>query len=87
MKKALPIFITEFILSFVFASAINGIVFNYDFFTMLGLCNLIIGLLSFVISLIIYFVDKEPGKYWLMATGFLLLAGCVTCSIFPFRLN
>ena len=87
MKKALPIFITEFIISFVFAFITSGRIFNYDFFTMVGLGNLIIGLLSFLISLIIYFVDRESGKPWFIASGLILLAGCLTCSVFPFRMN
>jgi hypothetical protein len=87
MKKALPIFITEFVISLIFAFTTNGSVFSYDFFTMLGLGNLIIGLLSFILSLIIYFVDKETGKPWFIASGLILLAGCLTCTAFPIRIN
>ena len=56
---------------------------NYGFFTVFGLGNLIIGLLSFVISLIIYLVDNETGKPWFIASGIVLLLGGLTCSIFP----
>jgi drug/metabolite transporter (DMT)-like permease len=87
MKKALPILIIELVLSFVSGLVFNAGVFNYDFLTTLGLANLIIGLLSFFTGLIIYFVDKEMGKPFLLASGLLLLIGCVTCSIFPLRLN
>lgn len=82
MKKALPILITELVISLIFAFASSDGI-NYDFLTMFGLGNLIMGLLSFVISLIIYFVDNETGKPWFIASGIVLLLGGLTCSIFP----
>ena len=87
MKKAIPIFITEFIISLVFAFAVNNSAIDYNFLTALGLGNLIIGLLSFFISLIIYFVDNEQGKPWFIASGLILLVGGLTCTIFPFQYN
>ena len=87
MKKAMPIFLIELLLSFIVAVFNNQGVFNYDFFTMQGLANLIIGILSFFISLIIYFVDKDAARPFFIASGLLLLAGCLTCSVFPIRLN
>jgi len=87
MKKGAFIFIIELIISFVISVVVNQGPVNYDFFTLLGLINLIIGVLSFFISLIIYFVDKETARPFFIASGLLLLAGCLTCSIFPIRLN
>ena len=87
MKKAMTIFLIELLLSFIVAVFINQGVFNYDFLTMQGLANLIIGILSFFISLIIYFVDKDTARPFFIASGLLLLAGCLTCSVFPIRLN
>lgn len=84
MKKAVPILIAEIVVSLIFAFAgSDGI--NYDFLTMFGLGNLIIGLLSCIVSLIIYFVDNETGKPWFVASGIILLLGCLTCSVFPFQ--
>ena len=87
MKKALPILIVELIVSIAAAFAFNEGFMNYNFFTTLGLANLIIGLLSFLVGLIVYFVNKEQGKPILLSSGIILFLGCLTCSIFPFQLN
>ena len=86
MKKALPILITELVISLIFAFSLSDGL-NYGFFTMFGLGNLIIGLLSFITSLIIYFVDNETGKPWFIASGIILLLGGLTCSIFALDLG
>lgn len=87
MKKAVPVLITELVISLIFAFASGNCIFSYEFFTVFGLGNLIIGLLSFVISLIIYFVDNETGKPWFIASGIILLLGGLTCSVFPLDLG
>ncbi len=87
MKKAGVILIIEMSISAVIAFLANNNIINYDFFTVFGLGNLIIGLLGAIAGLIGLAINKETGQSLLIASGLLLLAGCLTCAVFPFRLN
>lgn len=86
MKKAFPIFLAALALSLIIAYMVNS-GGPGNFLMMFGLFNLIIGFLSTLISLIIYFVDNETGKPWLLASGLLLLAGGLTCSVSVLQFN
>ena len=87
MKNTILILVIEFLISGLIALISSDGVFNYDYFTLLGLCNLIIGVIGVIIGLIISILDKENGKILFIASGLLLLLGCLTCSIFPFQMN
>ena len=87
MKKVILILSFELLISAVIAFLSNDYTINYNFFTALGLGNLIIGLVSGVIGLIALSFDKESGKKILSSSGLLLLLGCLTCSIFPLQMN
>jgi peptidoglycan/LPS O-acetylase OafA/YrhL len=87
MKKAILILVVEFLISAVFAFSSNDNIINYDFFTALGLGNLIIGLIGGVVGLICLAINKETGKSFLIASGVLLLLGCLTCAVFPLQFN
>ena len=82
MKRTWLILIGELALSFIIAlGSSHGI--DYEFFTLWGLCNLLIGLFSFVVALVIVFFDREMAKPVFLASGIVLLAGGLTCTIFP----
>jgi len=87
MKKGVYTFLIELAISIIVSVLFNQGMINYDFFTLLGLVNLIMGGLSLFISLILLLIDKQMAKSFFIATGLLLLVGGLTCSIFPIRLN
>ena len=88
MKKVLLVLAVELMASALFALAIGGgATINYDYFTALGLCNFIIGLLGCLGGAVALAVNKETAKAVLIGSGLLLLIGFLTCSIFPMRLN
>ncbi len=88
MKQVILIFSVELLISAAFAFSLNTAGINYDFFTALGLGNLIIGVVGGIIGLIILATNnKKTGKYFLIASGLLLLAGCLTCAAFPILIN
>ena len=87
MKKTIIILAIELLISAAFAFLANGAVINYDFFTFLGLGNSIIGAVGSVIGLLVIVVQKERDRSFLIASGLLLLLGCLTCSFFPLQLN
>ena len=70
--------------SFIIALFSSGAI-NHEFFTIMGLCNLIIGLFSFFVALVMTFFDRELAKPVFLASGLVLLAGGLTCSIFPWE--
>jgi len=60
----------------------------YDLLTLSGALNLIFSILFFLAALLQFLLrNKEQGKTLLITSGLLLLAGGVTCSVFPFRMN
>ena len=83
MKNVLLIFISELVISLIatFFFQVGAL----DRLAIFGLCNLVIGFISFFIGLIIYFVNAETGKPWFLASGLILLIGGFTCSIFAFE--
>ena len=87
MKKTILILGIELLISAAFAFFLNGAVINYDFFTVLGLGNLIIGLGGGVIGLVIIAMSEEKDRSFLLASGLLLLLGCLTCTFFPLELK
>ena len=84
MKRTWPILIVELLGSFIISLSSNPDM-NHDFFTLFGLCNLIIGFFSFIVALVIVFFDTELAKPVFLASGIVLLAGGLTCSIFPLQ--
>ena len=86
MNRTWPILIGELILSFVIALWQNGGI-DYGFFTLIGLCNLLIGFFGFLVALVIVFFDRELAKPVFLSSGIILLAGGLTCSIFPWEYN
>ena len=86
MRKIFLILGTELLISAAFAFLVNGANINYHFFTALGLGNLIIGVVGGIAGLIISAGEKRDRSL-LIASGLLLLLGCLTCSIFPIQIN
>lgn len=87
MKNYIIVFLIELLISAVVVFFSNNAVINYDFFTLVGLGNLIIGGLGGIIGLIGLAINKEQGKSLLIGSGLLLLSGCLTCTFFPMSLN
>lgn len=86
MKRTWPILIGELLISFII-SLVSNPTMDHDFFTLMGLCNLLIGLFSFFVALVITFFDRELAKPVFLASGIVLLVGGLTCSIFPWGYN
>jgi hypothetical protein len=88
MRKATWIILaSEIFFSAIISFASNGGIVDYNFFTVFGLCNLLIGLFGFFVGLVIVFFDRETAKPVFASSGIILLAGCLTCSIFPWNYN
>lgn len=81
----MPYLVIEIIISLAASYAVNGR-FDYDYLTIFGLVNLILGILGLVIGAILS-VAKEPNisKGLLISSALLLLMGFLTCSVFPAR--
>jgi len=88
MKKSLKIFLIGIVLSLLIAFAGVGAKFNYDFMTVFGLINLLLGGFGSVIGFIRWLITKsETAKHFLVAAGLLLLVGAGACTAFPINLN
>lgn len=88
MKKGFKIFCIELASCFVIALLVNDFVIDYFLFTIFGLVNLAVSILSLIAGVIVIAANnKETGKDICLAGAFLLLLGIGTCSAFPFRLN
>ena len=87
MKKTTLILGIELAVSALIAFILNNAVVDYDFFTALGLGNLVIGVVGAIAGLIIANASEKKDKSVLMASGLLLLLGCLTCSFFPLNIN
>ncbi len=87
MNKVIVILGVELLITALFAFLLNDGVIDYNFFTAWGLGNLILGLLGVIIGIVIVMADKEKDNSYLIASGLLLLLGCLTCTFFPFELN
>jgi len=87
MKNIIVIMGVELLGSALFAIFVNNAVIDYNFFTALGLGNLIIGVLGAIIGLIIINTGEKRDRSFLIASGLLLLLGCLTCSFFPLQIN
>jgi len=87
VKKTILILSVELLISAIFAFGLNNAVINYNFFTALGLGNLIIGVVGALIGLIIVNTSEKRDRSFLLASGLLLLIGCLVCSFFPLQLN
>ena len=87
MKRILKIYAVCLGASLIFAFLLNDRTLDYNFLTGLGLVNLVIGVLAFLVGLIAFAFDTELAKAILAASGLLLLTGTLTCSIHPFRMN
>jgi hypothetical protein len=85
MRKALPYLVIEIIISLAASYAGNG-GFDYDYLTVFGLVNLILGVLGLIVGAILS-IAKEPNisKGLLISSALLLLMGFLTCSVFPMR--
>jgi len=87
MKKALPYLLAEIVISLVAAYVENGR-FNYDYLTMFGLVNLVLGVLGLIIGVIFsIFKEQSISKGLLISSALLLLMGFLTCSVFPMNFN
>jgi hypothetical protein len=85
MKKALPYLIIEIIISLFASYAANGR-FNYEYLTIFGLINLILGVLGLVLGVILSIAKEQNiSKGLLISSAILLLMGFLTCSVFPMR--
>ncbi len=72
-----------FLLAFLF----NDMTLKYDTGFSTGLFNLLTGGVMLLASVIPFIIRKNDiGRAMLIASGILLLAGVITCSIFPFKL-
>ena len=78
---------SEIIFAIIISLAFNGGIINHYFFTLFGLCNLVVGLFGFFVGLVIVFFDRSAAKPVFLSSGIILLAGCLTCSIFPWEYN
>ena len=76
---------SEIVFSLIISLVFSGGVINRPFFTLFGLCNLLIGLFGFFVALVIVFFDREMAKPVFLSSGIILLAGCLTCSIFSWE--
>jgi hypothetical protein len=76
---------SEIVFSIIISLASNGGIINYSFFTIFGLCNLVLGLFGFFVALVIVFFDRNMAKPVFLSSGIILLAGCLTCSVFPWE--
>ncbi|HWN87955.1 MAG TPA: hypothetical protein VNM35_02790 [Chitinophagaceae bacterium] len=76
---------SEILFSIIISLVFTGGVINNPFFTVFGLCNLVLGLFGFFVALVIVFFDRELAKPVFLSSGIILLAGCLTCSIFPWE--
>jgi len=78
---------SEILFSIIISLAFNGGIINYSFLTIFGLCNLVLGLFGFFVALVIFFFDRNMARPVFLSSGIILLAGCLTCSIFPWEYN
>lgn len=88
MKKALRIFLISEVIIIFFCFMANSMKAVYDTGFTIGLLNLLAGAVMLLIAIIMLIAkQKENGMATLAAAGLILLAGIITCSFFPFRLN
>jgi len=89
MRKPLIYFLIAMLVSLLGGMAFSfGAVNIYDLLTLSGALNLILAILFFLAALLQFLLrNKEQGKTLLITSGLLLLAGGITCSAFPFKLN
>ena len=87
MKSSIKILVVEFTASVVLALFMNNATINYDFLTAVGLGNFVFGLFGVVIGVVAAIINNEIARPLLIASGLLLLMGCLTCSLFPINLN
>lgn len=88
MKKALPLYAILMILSVLVAFLLNGNGRAYDYMTMFGLSNLLLGIVFGIAGAIVHITGNNiTGKALMTAGGLLLLTGTATCSIFPINFN
>lgn len=88
MKKSMQIFVAGLIISYAFALVTNDNGTVHDFFSFAGLAHLLMSVLLMLASIISFIAGKrETGKALLTAVALLLLAGTITCSVFPMGLN
>jgi len=76
---------SEILFSLIISLAFNDGIIDYSFLTIFGLCNLVLGLFGSFVALVIVFFDRNAAKPVFLSSGIILLAGCLTCSIFPWE--
>jgi len=87
MKKALPYLLVEILISLIASYVENGR-FNYDYLTLFGLVNLILGVLGLLLGVIFsLFKEQNISKGLLISSALLLLMGFLTCSVFPLKIH
>jgi hypothetical protein len=87
MKKALPYLLAEVLISLILALVMNR-GFNNGYLTMVGLINLILGILGLILGVIFSIAREETiSKGLLISSALLLLMGLLTCSVFPMKFN
>jgi hypothetical protein len=88
MKNSIKIYLICEAAIFVLSFIGNGMNLNDDTGFTIGLLNLLAGILMLLVSVILLIAGrKQAGLSLLAASGFVLLTGFITCSVFPFKLN